>query len=1112
MYSFKYKHGDRPLEGYTIQRAAGRGGFGEVYYAISDSGREVALKAVQGYEQIELRGIGQCMNLKSPHLVTIFDVKYNDEGRPFVIMEYVSGPSLRQLLDESPSGLGEQKSAFFLREIGKGLSFLHECGVVHRDMKPGNIFYENGYVKIGDYGLSKALGPAVASGQTVTVGTLHYMAPEIGAGKYDRSIDIYALGAVLYEMLTGIVPFVGASPTEILMKHLSVEPDVSMLSEPFKTVVKRAMAKDAAQRYQTVQEMVEAVFGSEQVRQSMSVFSPEELSVVAGRVAAKMPVAAGAGGSSGQSPGLGGAWQGTGTSSSAAPGRPTAAARFNVNIGSKPPPIPARSSFQGAAMPGGNEGLDPLSLPYRLWLAGGIVLIAGMLAGALTRSGVQGWATLAASVGGILGMTLSRQFFARTLHHETPHMQRMVLAAATMIGMITLSAPILVVFQSGHGYSTWAAWMAMLTPPFLIDPRKWLDPNRSERCRLGQGIGAAVIALIVASILGTGGWMPALTAMAVASGAGALAPWWPAELRRQWAAGPAAFGAAMPAAAGPMPPVPPPRVMPPVVPIPPVPPIQGAASEPAAVRVDAAPSADSVIDPSQRLPAYIPILWLGATALSISLGVMLVVAGANRNQYSEDFAHMVSGGVSLLMFGVMSLLQSFRRSRTSIWSYIGLPLTLLACGVSIETAGIWLGVVRSHPNDDQMASVFFIVLPACTIFLMLITGLVRELGNTSPPSETVSDRSRLTALLLCVLPAAFGVAGVHRFYAGKFYTGLLWLMTWGLFGVGTVIDIIQIIAGTFRDSHNRRVLNWSDQLGLAPGRPIGVYAVAGCPAPAGSAQGPQQGDWANRLRNDIGRQVGGLSNWFDQAVRPAIDAARGTSDSARAQSKAVRESARQWRQQMRDWRRMQRNAYYAGRSVTRMSPLGWLLHFGCSIMVFAALSLTAVLALHGPETSVIVAQAMGEQGHPVTVMSSDLNQAAELAHRAGAAIIGIMVALGLTGIAVARSRGGGAHMIRGVAGQMLRFVALAVLVDSLARPAAFGEVARQIVADHNVSQASVDLFFAAWNGSGAMVAAVIFIAGILVSHWPAAPLSLPAGQMGTVAPPPIPQPPAPPIV
>src|SRR4029078_6690866 len=157
--------------------------------------------------------------LKSPHLVSIFDVKHNAENKPFVIMEYVSGPSLRQLLDESPSALGEQKSAFFLREIAKGLTYLHDCGIVHRDLKPGNIFYENGYVKIGDYGLSKAIMPGHNSGQTITVGTVHYMAPEIGDGRYDKGIDIYALGALLYEMLSGQVPFFGASPAEVLMKH-----------------------------------------------------------------------------------------------------------------------------------------------------------------------------------------------------------------------------------------------------------------------------------------------------------------------------------------------------------------------------------------------------------------------------------------------------------------------------------------------------------------------------------------------------------------------------------------------------------------------------------------------------------------------------------------------------------------------------------------------------------------------------------------------------------------------------------------------------------------------------------------------------------------------------
>jgi serine/threonine protein kinase len=187
--AYHYKTGDRPLEGFTIQRGVGRGAFGEVYYALSDSGREVALKSVLGYEQIELRGVTQCMNLKSPYLVSIFDIRQNERGQSFVIMEYVAGPSLRELLNDSPSGLGTQKTAFFLREIGKGLAYLHERGIVHRDLKPGNIFYEDGYVKIGDYGLSKSMTPSQHSGQTITVGTVHYMAPEIGQGRYDMSVS-----------------------------------------------------------------------------------------------------------------------------------------------------------------------------------------------------------------------------------------------------------------------------------------------------------------------------------------------------------------------------------------------------------------------------------------------------------------------------------------------------------------------------------------------------------------------------------------------------------------------------------------------------------------------------------------------------------------------------------------------------------------------------------------------------------------------------------------------------------------------------------------------------------------------------------------------------------
>jgi len=289
--AFTFKHGDRPLEGYTIQRGVGRGGFGEVYYAISDGGREVALKYLRDNPDVELRGVSQCMNLKSPHLVTVFDVKRSGEGEYFIVMEYVSGPCLRDLLIAEPKGLGPQKAAYFVREIAKGLAYLHDRGIVHRDLKPGNIFYEDGYVKIGDYGLSKFIAVSRHSAQTASVGTVHYMAPEIGSGSYSRGVDIYALGVMLYEMLLGRVPFEGASMGEVLMKHLTEQPEVDELPQPFAQVIRKALAKDPQDRYQTVDEMLDELLGVEDVKRSVVGFDPASLSVVARQAAAAGGVA-----------------------------------------------------------------------------------------------------------------------------------------------------------------------------------------------------------------------------------------------------------------------------------------------------------------------------------------------------------------------------------------------------------------------------------------------------------------------------------------------------------------------------------------------------------------------------------------------------------------------------------------------------------------------------------------------------------------------------------------------------------------------------------------------------------------------------------------------------
>src|SRR5271168_1933730 len=103
-HRYTFGSGARPLDGYTIKRAIGRGGFGEVYYATSDSGKEVALKLILRNLDVERRGVSHCMNLKCPNLLTIFDLKTNDAGDNFVVMEYVAGPSLASVLKQYPGG------------------------------------------------------------------------------------------------------------------------------------------------------------------------------------------------------------------------------------------------------------------------------------------------------------------------------------------------------------------------------------------------------------------------------------------------------------------------------------------------------------------------------------------------------------------------------------------------------------------------------------------------------------------------------------------------------------------------------------------------------------------------------------------------------------------------------------------------------------------------------------------------------------------------------------------------------------------------------------------------------------------------------------------------
>lgn len=261
---FTYSSGDRPLDGYSIKRGLGKGGFGEVYFAISDGEKEVALKQVHSIASKaeadasagEQRGDHLVLNVSHANLVTLFDIKEGVDDDTWIIMEFMAGNSLRHILDKNPTGLSTDDAAAWFYSIASGVEYLHNKGIVHRDLKPGNVFISDGNVKVGDYGLSKFISSSQRGGHTRSIGTLHYMAPEIGDGNYGREIDVYALGIMLFELLTGDVPFTGETDQEILVKQLTAKPDLSSIPLEFRKAIEKALQKDKTKRYQHVVDML----------------------------------------------------------------------------------------------------------------------------------------------------------------------------------------------------------------------------------------------------------------------------------------------------------------------------------------------------------------------------------------------------------------------------------------------------------------------------------------------------------------------------------------------------------------------------------------------------------------------------------------------------------------------------------------------------------------------------------------------------------------------------------------------------------------------------------------------------------------------------------------
>jgi eukaryotic-like serine/threonine-protein kinase len=260
--------GELIAERYELQELVGTGGMSSVYRAHDRLlERDVALKVLHeeytadtDYVERFRREARSVAQLSHPNIVTVIDRGEQDD-RQFIVFEYVPGENLKTLV-QRVGPLPEEDAVRLALQIARALGFAHENGLVHRDVKPQNVLLNgDGQAKVTDFGIARSLDVKGGLTQTGTVmGTSDYIAPEQARGsRVDAQSDIYSLGAVLYELLTGDVPFPGDNFVAVAMRHIN-EPQPSVrerrpdVSPRLDAVIRRAMAKEPRDRFRSMDE------------------------------------------------------------------------------------------------------------------------------------------------------------------------------------------------------------------------------------------------------------------------------------------------------------------------------------------------------------------------------------------------------------------------------------------------------------------------------------------------------------------------------------------------------------------------------------------------------------------------------------------------------------------------------------------------------------------------------------------------------------------------------------------------------------------------------------------------------------------------------------------
>jgi eukaryotic-like serine/threonine-protein kinase len=265
---------------YRIDRVLGKGAMGVVYEATHTTLRNyVAVKVLHAHlvdesEQLQRfeREATLVAKIDSPHVVRILDVDRLPSGEPYMVMERLEGKDLGKIV-KANGRLSAELTLKYVTEAASGIRVAHQAGVVHRDIKPSNLFLAEGgdepTIKVMDFGISKELGSGELTATSTMVGTPNYMAPEQirSSRTVDGRADIWAIGVVLYRLLSGRAPFPGDNQAQIVLQVISAEPppfDMPPGTSPeleakLRTIVARCLKKDRSERYANIGELLEAL-------------------------------------------------------------------------------------------------------------------------------------------------------------------------------------------------------------------------------------------------------------------------------------------------------------------------------------------------------------------------------------------------------------------------------------------------------------------------------------------------------------------------------------------------------------------------------------------------------------------------------------------------------------------------------------------------------------------------------------------------------------------------------------------------------------------------------------------------------------------------------------